>query len=598
KLKTKPKMGAPKVLDKARNLSRSMRSAAQRAKDKASIDSDEYASPSEYAEHEIGEITNDGVAAARKTARKAAASAKKRIRRSMDKRRAKKQLSQEQSIDTASEIEVCDPHSVHEVPQPRTNGKRSNPANSLRGQQAYSESARTANHTRIMQRPKVAPKNTASTVRQAPARTVKTTSRTVNTTGKTVKATERAVVKTAEATKQTAQKTAQASKFAAQKAAAAAKAAAKVTVKAVQLTVKGVVAAGKAIASAVKGIVAAIAAGGWVAVVIIAAIAMIAAIVCSGFGIFFSNEGGGKTISEVIPTIERQFNSRITYDISQIPLGRHSVKKTVYVGDDDGDAPVNNWNDVIAVFSVLATTREEEPMDVVVLTDDAEALLSHVYNRMNSYTITTGSSGESGAYVLMCYVHRQALNYREGADLYDFNDNQREMLNEMMKPEYCEYYAQLLGINVTGDTDLNEIIDLLPDEKGAEVVKAALTKLGAPYVLGAKGDDKFDCSGLVYWAINEVDPDLGSHFWCCAADQAHYCENMTVEESELRPGDLVFWVNGRCSGCGRWNEIHHTGIYIGMGKVIEASSSQGRVVIRELWSCTNYPIFMFARPYN
>ena len=31
--------------------------------------------------------------------------------------------------------------------------------------------------------------------------------------------------------------------------------------------------------------------------------------------------------------------------------------------------------------------------------------------------------------------------------------------------------------------------------------------------------------------------------------------------------------------------------------VIEASSGKGRVVIRDLWSTTNYPIFMYARPY-
>ena len=63
------------------------------------------------------------------------------------------------------------------------------------------------------------------------------------------------------------------------------------------------------------------------------------------------------------------------------------------------------------------------------------------------------------------------------------------------------------------------------------------------------------------------------------------------------PGDLVFWRNRRCTGCGRWNEIHHVGIYAGNGKVIEASSSRGCVVIRELWSKKSYPVFMYGRPY-
>ena len=588
KLKVKPTMGAPKVLNKAVNLSKGLRSAAQRAKDRASTDSSEYNSPSEYAEHELGRITDDSVTAAKKTVNKGGSFVKGRIRRGIENRRIKKKLSE---IRNADEIKIIDAKGTHsrEGTQSASNGRTNH---------AYSETAHSSKPPRFTRRPKLAPKNTASTVRQAPARTVKTASRTVNSTARTVKATERVVVKTAEATKQTAQKTAQASRYAAQKAAAAAKVATQVTVKAVQLAVKGVVAAGKGIAAGVKWLVAAIAAGGWVAVVIIAGIALIAVILFSGFGLFHSNDGGGKTISQVIPTIEAQHNTNISAAINRIPLAGHSRREIVYIGDEDGDAPVNNWNDVLAVFAVLATTRDEEPMDVVVLTDESEALLSEVYENMNPFTVTHETSTGNGSVTLTCYVRLSALSYREGAEIYSFNDYQREMLNEMMKPEYCSYYAQLLGVDVSGDTDIGEILDLLPDEKGAEVVRAAMTKLGAPYVLGAKGDDKFDCSGLVYWAINEVDPDLGSRFWCCAADQAHYCENMTVEDSELRPGDLVFWVNRECSGCGRWNEVHHTGIYIGIGKVIEASSSKGRVVIRDLWSSTNYPIFMFARPYN
>lgn len=84
-----------------------------------------------------------------------------------------------------------------------------------------------------------------------------------------------------------------------------------------------------------------------------------------------------------------------------------------------------------------------------------------------------------------------------------------------------------------------------------------------------------------------------------AAGQAKYCSdnNLLVGESELRPGDLVFWQNLSCKGCHRWEEIHHTGIYLGNGKVIEASSGKGRVVIRDLWSSQNYPLCMFGRPY-
>jgi cell wall-associated NlpC family hydrolase len=71
-----------------------------------------------------------------------------------------------------------------------------------------------------------------------------------------------------------------------------------------------------------------------------------------------------------------------------------------------------------------------------------------------------------------------------------------------------------------------------------------------------------------------------------------------VGRSELQPGDLVFWQNLGCPGCSRWKEIHHVGIYVGNGKVMEASSSKGRVLVRDLWESGNYPIWGFGRPYT
>ena len=82
-----------------------------------------------------------------------------------------------------------------------------------------------------------------------------------------------------------------------------------------------------------------------------------------------------------------------------------------------------------------------------------------------------------------------------------------------------------------------------------------------------------------------------------AAGQAQYCveRGWTISCDQLQPGDLIFWQNAACTKGDRWNEIHHTGIYIGDGKVIEASSSKGCVVIRNIWSSQSYPIAYLAR---
>lgn len=140
---------------------------------------------------------------------------------------------------------------------------------------------------------------------------------------------------------------------------------------------------------------------------------------------------------------------------------------------------------------------------------------------------------------------------------------------------------------------------LAAESIGSRVVDRALTKLGCPYVFGKKGSKAFDCSGLVYWAISEVDPDLGERMYTNAAGQAKYCYDagLLVERSDLQPGDLVFWVYKDCEGCHRWREIHHVGIYAGDGKVIEAAGDKGAVVIRKLWETKDCPILFCGRPY-
>ena len=138
------------------------------------------------------------------------------------------------------------------------------------------------------------------------------------------------------------------------------------------------------------------------------------------------------------------------------------------------------------------------------------------------------------------------------------------------------------------------------DTLGSKVVGRALTKLGCPYVYGGKGDEEFDCSGLVYWAVYQEDPELGKRLYTNAAGQAKFCydRGLLVERSQLQPGDLVFWVYKKCSGCHRWKEIHHVGIYAGDGKVIEAAGDKGRVIIRKLWKTKDCPIIFYGRPYG
>ncbi len=503
-------------------------------------------------------------------------------------------------------------------------GGYQNAAQSTGGQvhsvQSYNRSVST--EKAAAQKAVVHERNTVSTVKQVPQRAVKGTEKTVKTADRTVK-TAKTTVKTAEKTAKTAEKTAKTAEKAAKAAKEAAVKAAQAAAKAAEATAKAIEAAVKAIIAAIKELIAAIAAGGWVAVVVILIVALVALIVASCFGLFWSNDTStGTPMSAIISSIDQAYQSRIDKAAKRLEDEiDHDEFEIVYRGDNnDGDSvAVYNWNDVLAVYAVLSTTDDNQVV-LIEPSDETERKLSEVFNVMNRVTITyeikeevpedapkptpdpDGNTPEPETVtVLIVNVHQYAMTYKEAAQYYQFDESQMQMLEEMMSPAYYSYYAALIGVDVYGGTDYTEIISHLPpNSKGAEVVKAAMTRLGCPYVWGAKGSTKFDCSGLAYWAIHEVDPALGDKMYTNAAGQAKYCydRGLTVGRSELQPGDLVFWVNKKCEGCHRWKEIHHVGIYIGEGKVIEAASGKGRVLIRDLWESKNYPILMFGRPYQ
>lgn len=120
-----------------------------------------------------------------------------------------------------------------------------------------------------------------------------------------------------------------------------------------------------------------------------------------------------------------------------------------------------------------------------------------------------------------------------------------------------------------GDTGSGSTIDY---GEGVEaMIAAAESRLGCKYVRGAKGPDKFDCSGFVYWCINQAGVKqsyMTSIRWrTCSTYQR------ITSMDELRRGDILVFV-GDSSSTG------HVGIYLGNNKMIDAGSSPGCVVIR------------------
>jgi cell wall-associated NlpC family hydrolase len=101
-------------------------------------------------------------------------------------------------------------------------------------------------------------------------------------------------------------------------------------------------------------------------------------------------------------------------------------------------------------------------------------------------------------------------------------------------------------------------------------VQTALAQVGKPYVWGGAGPSSFDCSGLVTYA------------WAAAgARLAHYTvsqyqETTRISQSQLQPGDLVFYNTGSGAQPG------HVTIYIGGGRIVTADSPGTAVRVESL----------------
>ena len=111
-------------------------------------------------------------------------------------------------------------------------------------------------------------------------------------------------------------------------------------------------------------------------------------------------------------------------------------------------------------------------------------------------------------------------------------------------------------------------------EKLEYVIYLAQGKLGRPYVYGATGPDKFDCSGLTCWAFKAVDVALKRSAYAQGYDET-YRQIDGVES--LKRGDLVFFNTISDSDLS-----DHVGIYIGNGYFIHASSGGHRVVVSNI----------------
>ncbi len=147
------------------------------------------------------------------------------------------------------------------------------------------------------------------------------------------------------------------------------------------------------------------------------------------------------------------------------------------------------------------------------------------------------------------------------------------MDNGWYKVSYEEYEGYVSSdyivpcLDTTGSRGDGDIVTSL----GQQAVEYAMQYLGVPYVWGGNGPKCFDCSGLTKYVYGHFGYALNR------TASAQLANGVSVSRSELQPGDLVFFDNGKVS-----TPVSHVGIYIGNNQFIHASTNSYCVEISNL----------------
>ena len=134
------------------------------------------------------------------------------------------------------------------------------------------------------------------------------------------------------------------------------------------------------------------------------------------------------------------------------------------------------------------------------------------------------------------------------------------------------------GDFVISNPGLSQQISMLPEGDAKTMLTYAASCLGWTYSqsLGGTVQGYHDCSSLVQTAAAQIGVSMPRTTW---TQVTWILQNgKQISQSELRPGDLIYW-----SETNNINNATHTGIYVGGGMIIDASSSRGKVVYRQIW---------------
>ena len=199
--------------------------------------------------------------------------------------------------------------------------------------------------------------------------------------------------------------------------------------------------------------------------------------------------------------------------------------------------------------------------------------------------ISTGSdSGDSdGGEQTTGIVTADALNVRSGAGTgYSrlgllYSGNSVTILgssNGWYKISYRNGvgYVSAEYVSTKGNDNNSDSGSSSTSSIGEQAVALAKQQLGKPYVYGAAGPNRFDCSGLFYYIFNRLGVNIAR-----TSSSQYYNSGTFVSVDEMQPGDLVYLFDPKYDYSGGSLPTTHVLMYIGNNTVLHASTTSNTV---------------------
>ena len=272
--------------------------------------------------------------------------------------------------------------------------------------------------------------------------TVKNTKTAIKTSKEVAKKTEKTAKETIKASKRTMQ---------------IAKETAKRTAQGVKVAIKTTISAIKAIIAGTKALVAAIVAGGWVAVIVIIVICLVALMCSSIFGIFFSSQktsANSITMNTVVAECNQEFSDKL-----------QSIQDSNPHDDYVLEGSMASWKDVLTVYTIKQSNGVNQ-QDVMTIDDNKKNVIKQIFWDMNSLTseVKDEMVTEQGtnADEMPKQVQKKVLHIKINTKTleqmkndYHFSPAQNKQLAELTDNKY----ASLWNGVIYGATDSGEYVN-------------------------------------------------------------------------------------------------------------------------------------------